>query len=82
MGSLLGHAWAKRLIKQVQKLVTAIRASHRPLSLLKKIAVRMGIKRMLITSNKTRFTSVHASIVLLVGCSQLCRSLHVYILKS
>lgn len=33
-----------------------------PKALLEKIAKRMGIKRMLITSNKTRFTSVHASI--------------------
>lgn len=62
MGSLLGHNWAQRLIKRVQKMVTGIRASHKPKALLEKIAKRMGIKRMLITSNKTRFTSVHASI--------------------
>ncbi|KAL0019152.1 hypothetical protein WJX77_011765 [Trebouxia sp. C0004] len=62
MGSLLGHQWAQRLIKRVQDLITSIRASHRPKALLEEIARRMGISRMLITSNKTRFTSVHASI--------------------
>ena len=62
MGSLLGHNWAQRLIKRVQKMVTGIRASHKPKALLEKIAKRMGIKRMLITSNKTRFTCVHASV--------------------
>ncbi len=62
MGSLLGHQWAQKLIKQVQDLITSIRASHRPKALLEQIAKRMGINRMLITSNKTCFTSVHASI--------------------
>ena len=62
MGSLLGHYWAQKLIKRVQDLVTSFRASHKPKALLEQIAKRMGIKRMLITSNKTRFTSVHASI--------------------
>ena len=61
MGSLLGHAWAKEIVKRNQKVVTSIRASHLPLTELGKIANRMGITRMLITSNKTRFTSVHAS---------------------
>ena len=62
MGSLLGHQWAQRLIKRVHDIITAIRASHRPKALLEEIAKKMGITRMLITSNKTRFTSVHASI--------------------
>ncbi|DBB06981.1 TPA: hypothetical protein ACH3X1_011573 [Trebouxia sp. C0004] len=62
MGSLLGHQWAQRLIKRVQDIITAIRASHRPKALLEEIAKRMGITRILITSNKTRFTSVHASV--------------------
>ncbi|DBA73933.1 TPA: hypothetical protein ACH3X1_010767 [Trebouxia sp. C0004] len=57
----MGHAWAKKIVKRNQKMVTAIRASHLPLTELGKIANRMGITRMLITSNKTRFTSVHAS---------------------
>lgn len=62
MGSLLGTKYALKLIKRMQKLVTGIRASHRPKALLEAQAKAMGIKRMLITSNKTRFTSVHASI--------------------
>ncbi|DBB02777.1 TPA: Potassium transporter, variant 3 [Trebouxia sp. C0004] len=61
MGSLLGHAWAKKIVKRNQKMVTSVRASHLPLTELGMIANRMGITRMLITSNKTRFTSVHAS---------------------
>lgn len=61
MGSLMGHAWAKKIVKRCSKLVTSIRASHMPLQALTDIAKRMGITRLLITSNKTRFTSVHAS---------------------
>ena len=61
-GSTLGHQWAQRLSKQVQGLITAIRASHRPNACLEEIAKRMGITHMLTTSNKTRFTSVHDSI--------------------
>lgn len=62
MGSVMGHPIAEKLVKDSQVIVTFFRASHRPLDLLKTLAHRMGIKRMLITSNKTRFTSVHASI--------------------
>lgn len=66
MGSLMGHAWAKKIVKRSQKVVTSIRASHLPLNELSQIAKRMGITRMLITSNKTRFTSVHAMMESLV----------------
>ena len=62
MGSILGHPWVKRLLKRGQKLITFINASHRPHALLKQTAAALGIKRLLVTSNKTRFTSVHASI--------------------
>ena len=62
MASVMGHKHATGLITRAQKLVTFFRASHQPLALLKKLAGNMGIKRMLITSNKTRFTSVHASL--------------------
>ena len=58
----MGHPYASGMTTQAQKLVTFFRASHQPLALLKKLAHSMGIKRMLITSNKTRFTSVHASL--------------------
>lgn len=62
MASVMRHSYATGMITQAQKLVTFFRASHQPLALLKKLAHSMGIKRMLITSNKTRFTSVHASL--------------------
>ncbi|DBB03109.1 TPA: hypothetical protein ACH3X1_013419 [Trebouxia sp. C0004] len=62
MASVMGHSYAEKLISRAQRLVTFFRASHQPLAFLKKLANSMGIKRMLITSNKTRFTSVHASI--------------------
>ncbi|DBA77178.1 TPA: hypothetical protein ACH3X1_009752 [Trebouxia sp. C0004] len=62
MASVMGHKYATGLITRAQKLVTFFRASRQPLALLKKLAGNMGIKRMLITSNKTRFTSVHASL--------------------
>lgn len=62
MGSTFGHPWVKRLLKRGQKLITFINASHRPHALLKQTAAALGIKRLLVTSNKTCFTSVHASI--------------------
>jgi len=60
MASVMGHPHAQDLIKRAQVLVTFFRASHQPLAFLKKLAHSMNIQRMLITSNKTRFTSVHA----------------------
>ena len=60
--SVMGHPFAKKLVSQAQALVTFFRASHQPLASLTKLAKSMGIKRTLITSNKTRFTSVHASL--------------------
>ena len=62
MLSVMGHPFAKKLVSQAQAVVTYFRASHQPLASLKKIAAAMNIKRMLISSNKTRFTSVHASL--------------------
>ena len=60
MGSVMGHKFATSIVSQAQSLVTFFRASHKPLALLKDHAASRGIKRMLVTSNKTRFTSVHA----------------------
>ena len=60
--SVMGHTYASGLITQAQMIVTFFRASHQPLALLKKHAHSMGIMRMLITPNKSRFTSVHASL--------------------
>ncbi len=62
MGSVMGHPYAQALTTQAQTLVTFFRASHQPLFFLRQFAQSMNIRRMLITSNKTRFTSVHASL--------------------
>ena len=62
----MGHSYAVALVKHAQEVVTFFRASHKPLALLREIAVTMGIKRMLVSSNKTRFTSVHAMLESLV----------------
>ena len=62
MLSVMGHPLAQQIISQAQRLVTFFRASHQPLFLLNKLAASMGVKRTLITSNKTRFSSVHASL--------------------
>ena len=59
MGSVMGHKWAENIVSRTQSVVTFFRASHKPLGLLKHNAAAKGIKRMLVTSNKTRFTSVH-----------------------
>ncbi len=56
----MGHKFAITIVSQAQSLVTFFRASHKPLALLRETAASRGIKRMLVTSNKTRFTSVHA----------------------
>lgn len=62
MLSVMGHPLAQKIISQAQRLATLFRASHQPLFLLNKLAASMGVKRTLITSNKTRFSSVHASL--------------------
>jgi len=72
MASVMGHPYASGMTTQAQKLVTFFRASHQPLALLKKLAHSMGIKHMLITFNKTRFTSVHASLE--SGCKVFARN--------
>lgn len=59
VGSLLGHPWAKDIIKKAQRLVTYFNASKRANSLLMESAKNMGISGQLQTSNTTRLTSVH-----------------------
>ena len=65
IGSVMGHKFAQGIVSQAQSVVTFFRASHKPLALLKDHAASRGIKRMLVTSNKTRFTSVHAMLSVL-----------------
>ncbi len=60
MGSVMGHPYAGAIVSKAQSLVTFFRASRKPLALLKEYAKARGINGMLVTSNKTRFTSVHA----------------------
>lgn len=59
VGSLLGHPWAKDIIKRAQRVVTYFNASTRAHSLLMEAAMGLGISGQLQTSNTTRFTSVH-----------------------
>lgn len=43
IGSLLTHPWASDLVNKSQRLVTFIRASHRPLDLLRDLASANGV---------------------------------------
>lgn len=59
IGSILGHAWSCAVVAKAQKVVSYFRASHRPLALLTKEALHLQINATPVTSNTTRFTSVH-----------------------
>lgn len=59
IGSSLGHEFAAPVVADAQRVVTYIKASHRPLALLTAIAKEQKVTTGLHTSNKTRFTSVH-----------------------
>ncbi|BDA51639.1 hypothetical protein COCOBI_19-1950 [Coccomyxa sp. Obi] len=58
VGSLLGHPWAKDLLKRAQRLVTYFQASTRAYSKFLEIAKSLGLKGRLRSSNMTRFTSI------------------------
>ena len=58
IGSILSHAWAAAIVSKAQRLVTYFRSSHMPLGKLYEEARRLGVTTSLVTSNKTRFTSV------------------------
>ncbi|GAQ83561.1 hypothetical protein KFL_001530040 [Klebsormidium nitens] len=59
IGSSLGHEFAAPVVADAQRVVTYIKASHRPLALLSAIATEQKVTTGLHSSNKTRFTSVH-----------------------
>ena len=59
VGSLLGHPWAKAVIKKAQRIVTYFNASTTAHSLLMQSARSLRISGQLQTSNTARFTSVH-----------------------
>jgi hypothetical protein len=67
VGSLLGHPWAKELVKRAQRLVTYFQASTRAYHKLLEGARSLGIKGRLRSSNKTRFTSIQMMLESVVG---------------
>jgi 3-methyladenine DNA glycosylase/8-oxoguanine DNA glycosylase len=70
VGSLLGHPWAKDIIKRAQRMVTYFNASTRAHSLLMESAKNLGISGQLQSSNTTRFTSVHIMLQSVVKMDQ------------
>ena len=62
VGSMLGHPIGVKLVSENQTLVRYFRMSHTPNRLLTDEAKSQGIRTGLVSSNKTRFTSVHRSI--------------------
>lgn len=58
IGSILGHKWARAVVKQAQRLVTFFRASHKAIKFLRLAAIAREITKLLRTANATRFTSV------------------------
>ena len=67
VGSLLGHPWAKELVKRAQRLVTYFQAAPRAYHKLLEGANSLGIKGRLRSSNKTRFTSIQMMLESVVG---------------
>jgi hypothetical protein len=67
VGSLLGHPWAKELVKRAQRLVSYMQASTRAYYKLLEGAKSLGIKGRLRSSNKTRFTSIQMMLESVVG---------------
>ena len=67
VGSLLGHPWAKELVKRAQRLVTYFQASTRAYHKFLEGAKSLGIKGRLRSSNKTRFTSIQMMLESVVG---------------
>jgi hypothetical protein len=59
MTSIMAYPAAKKLVAEAQRIVTYFRASHRPLAKLTQLATAAKIKTTLVTSNKTRLTSVY-----------------------
>ena len=70
IGSLLGHKWAKSIVKQAQQLVTFIRASHKAYKFLRIAAQLRKITKLLRTANATRFTSVANMLDSVLGLEQ------------
>ncbi len=60
IGDILSHEWAKNLVSNAQRIVTYFLASPLPLCELRKLIKSLDIKGGgLVSSNKTRFTSIH-----------------------
>lgn len=70
IGSILGHFFARSLIRSAQQVVTYFRSSNLALAALAKEAANLRINAKPITSNTTRFTSVHESLVSILKMEQ------------
>ena len=75
IGSMLGHSFAKELVTEAQKVVTFFRASTRALAVLTAEARHLNISKVKpVTSNTTRFTSVHNCLASLVTLQQALKN--------
>lgn len=70
IGSILGHKWARAVVKQAQRLVTFFRASHKAIKFLRLAAIARKITKLLRTANATRFTSVANMLDSVLGLEQ------------
>ena len=75
VGSLLGHPWAKELVKRAQRLVTYFQASTRAYTQLLASANAQNIPGRLRSSNKTRFTSIQMMLASVVRLEHAFTSL-------
>ncbi len=74
MKALMGHPWAKEAVTRAQRLVTFFRASNRIRALLQNFVPNQKPKTLL-SANKTRFTSVEASLTSVMGLKYALKSL-------
>ncbi len=74
IGSMLGHKWARGVVKQAQRLVTFFRASHKAMKFLRIAAEIRKITKLLRTANATRFTSVANMLDSVLGLEQALKA--------
>ena len=75
LGSMLGHSWARELVASVQRIVSYVRKSTFILGRLSDIAKQFNISTTLVTSNKTRFTSVYLCLMAFVKLESALKAL-------
>ena len=64
---ILGHSEVKELISEMQRVISFVRSSHIALGRLRQSMVQFDIKQGLVSSNTTRFTSVHMAVKAFMG---------------